>query len=167
MKYQNHLIVLSKLKELIVKLSDRQYSLPNPILSGGTLGQHFRHIVEFYTSLPHSSKGFLCYDQRPRQQELETDRILMVQTLNQILKQIQKIPANERYRTLHLENKMSSGSPAEKPIPTSLVRELTYCLDHCIHHQSLIRIGLIEQGIEHLIDDEFGVAFSTLQYRKK
>ncbi|MDC1012234.1 hypothetical protein OAQ04_03240 [Flavobacteriaceae bacterium] len=50
---------------------------------------------------------------------------------------------------------------------SSFLRELAYCLDHRIHHQSLIKIGLTEQGLDHLIDENFGVAFFTQNYRNE
>ena len=52
-------------------------------------------------------------------------------------------------------------------VQTSFFRELTYCMDHCIHHQSLIKIALLEQKLIHLIDPNFGVAFSTQLYRNQ
>ena len=48
---------------------------------------------------------------------------------------------------------------------TSVDRELLYCLDHAIHHQALIKIGLKELQIADLVGDDFGVAYSTLRYR--
>ena len=52
-------------------------------------------------------------------------------------------------------------------IETSFFRELIYCMDHCIHHQSLIKIALLEQNLIHFIDPNFGVAFSTQIYRRQ
>ena len=51
-------------------------------------------------------------------------------------------------------------------LQSSFFRELNYCMDHCIHHQSLIKIALLEQELIYLVDDNFGVAFSTQNYRK-
>ena len=56
---------------------------------------------------------------------------------------------------------------SKNKIQTSFFRELTYCMDHCIHHQSLIKIALLEQELTHLVDENFGVAFSTQNYRNR
>ncbi len=40
---------LLELKELLQKLSEEQYSRPSEILSGASIGQHLRHVLEFYT----------------------------------------------------------------------------------------------------------------------
>ncbi len=49
---------------------------------------------------------------------------------------------------------------------SSYQRELLYNLEHSIHHQALIKVALLE--IQHdLVDENFGVAQSTIEYRKK
>ena len=50
---------------------------------------------------------------------------------------------------------------------SSFERELLYCLDHAIHHQALIKIGLKELHLSHLVSPDFGVAYSTLRYRAR
>jgi hypothetical protein len=43
---------------------------------------------------------------------------------------------------------------------------LAYCLEHTIHHQALIKIGLMELNLIHLIDQHFGVAPATIRFKK-
>lgn len=50
---------------------------------------------------------------------------------------------------------------------TFINRELAYCLEHSIHHQALIKVGLKEQNIENLIDENFGVAPATIRHKQK
>jgi len=45
-------------------------------------------------------------------------------------------------------------------------REVLYNLEHCIHHQALIRVALISTK-EVVISEDFGVAPSTMQYRQQ
>ena len=61
----------------------------------------------------------------------------------------------------------ANAERGDEVVKSFYFRELNYCLDHCIHHQSLIKIGLIDQNLDHLIDENFGVAFSTQNYRNK
>jgi hypothetical protein len=63
--------------------------------------------------------------------------------------------------------KLFSKEAQNNLVNTSFERELVYCLDHAIHHQALIKIGLKEQELSHLVSQDFGVAYSTLRYRKQ
>ena len=51
-------------------------------------------------------------------------------------------------------------------IESNYYREVLYNLEHCIHHQALIKVALL--SIKNInIADGFGVAPSTLQYRQE
>jgi len=51
-------------------------------------------------------------------------------------------------------------------IETNYYRELLYNLEHCIHHQALIRVALFQ--MENIkVNANFGVAPSTIEYRKQ
>jgi hypothetical protein len=43
---------------------------------------------------------------------------------------------------------------------------MVYNIEHCIHHQALIKVALNEMEANHLINKNFGIAPSTIQYRK-
>jgi uncharacterized damage-inducible protein DinB len=58
------------------------------------------------------------------------------------------------------------GSQDNK-IPTSIGREVAYCIEHSIHHQAIIKAALIAIGREKLVDEQFGVAYSTIRHRKE
>jgi hypothetical protein len=51
-------------------------------------------------------------------------------------------------------------------IPTNFYRELLYNIEHCIHHQALIKVAFNEMKMSHLLNKNFGVAPSTIQYRE-
>ncbi len=51
-------------------------------------------------------------------------------------------------------------------IPTNFYREMVYNIEHCIHHQALIKVALNEMEANHLINKNFGIAPSTIQYRE-
>ena len=54
---------------------------------------------------------------------------------------------------------------AEPTITTSFDREEIYLVEHSIHHFALIRIALKTYFSSIKIDDNFGVAPSTIAYR--
>jgi len=72
MNFQSHKSALLEIKKLTLVLSDEVYSSPLDILSGSSIGQHMRHIVEFYTCLLSQQQGqIINYDLRARNQLIE------------------------------------------------------------------------------------------------
>ena len=48
---------------------------------------------------------------------------------------------------------------------TNISREIIFCIDHCIHHLAIIKIGLKLMNIKTK-DDNIGISPSTLKHRK-
>lgn len=150
---------LNELIGLLEQLSDTDYTFPCPELSGATIGEHTRHIIEMYQCLQKQYyTGVVNYDLRARNKQIQTDSLFAIT-------QIEEVKAN-----LDLENKplvlqqVIDGQAIT--IESNYIRELLYNLEHCIHHQALIKVGLLHcQAIA--IDDNFGVARSTIEYRKQ
>lgn len=149
---------LTELQDLLFKLTDEQYQHKSEILSGASIGQHLRHVVEFYICLLFgASQQKINYGNRDRNLEIETNRETAVEKIIEIKKQLTTLNLSQR---LYLEIESYT-------MDTSIERELLYNLEHSIHHQALIKVGLIEQNIGDLVTDAFGVAPSTLKYRNQ
>ncbi len=54
----------------------------------------------------------------------------------------------------------------QESLETNFYRELLYNFEHCIHHQALIKVGLIALG-KTPENSNFGVAISTKDYKEK
>lgn len=154
-----HLQLWQDLIDLGESLTPAQYTLKCKLLNGVSIAEHLRHAYEFYhcllLGLP--SKQF-SYDQRERDREIETNLTYAIQKMQQLKTQLSS-PIKDTKMQLHTKE-----AQTEK-VNTSLERELVYCLDHAIHHQALIKIGLKEQNLSHLVSQDFGVAYSTLRFR--
>jgi len=155
---------LESIASLLEKLNAEHYQFPSYYLSGASIGQHIRHILEFYTCLSQAFRdgGAVNYDRRKRALLLEQDPAAAVTGIQQIVHWLgsEKITGN-----VSLIATYAIDSAQTCTIPSSFQRELAYCLEHSIHHQALIKIGLFEQGLSHLIDPHFGVAPSTIKFR--
>jgi hypothetical protein len=167
MNIHPHKKVLKDLKDLLIQLESPSFCLKNTSLFGGSIGEHFRHIIEFYLCcLSQKSTDCVNYDLRHRDKQLEVDLSKGIMTIDKVLNALDQLKDSDNITlTMHTfpddEHSKSNG------VQTSFFRELTYCMDHCIHHQSLIKIALLEQKLIHLIDPNFGVAFSTQLYRNQ
>lgn len=148
----------SQLTDLIERLTADEYSDPCPELSGATIGEHMRHIIEMYQTLEKSYlSGIIDYDKRNRDQLLQTRPESALEALYLLESQLDKPDKSMTIRSV------IDGCPFS--IPTNYQRELLYNLEHSIHHQALIKVGL--RRCAATVSESFGVAKSTLEYKKQ
>lgn len=150
---------LEQFKEVLLQITDEGYTKPCNTLSGATIGQHTRHIIELYQCLLegyHVSVVF--YDKRKRNKQIEQDVHLAIDQLQRIQNTIDRPK-----RKLLLYYGLNGN---EEKIQSNYFREVMYNLEHTIHHQALIKVA-INEFTNIIVPDSFGVAPSTLQYRSK
>jgi len=152
---------INKLIYLLKQLQeDKVYDQPVLALSGSTIGQHTRHIIELFQCLLNGyESGTVNYDNRKRDRLLETNRYRAIKALEQIKENI----GEKTNRDLELEIELN-GTLIK--LPSNYYREVYYNLEHCIHHEALIKVALIELKINEVPED-FGMAPSTIQYRNQ
>lgn len=150
--------VLGELSDFLTQLKPKDFADFSPVLKTSSIGQHVRHVLELYECLVSQyESGIVCYDDRKRDKTLETD-------VDQAISKINKIQSSIQRSDKEILLKMSSGSDLET-IRSSYYRELCYNLEHCIHHQALIKVACI--NFDYLmIPASFGVAKSTIDYVK-
>lgn len=157
---------LQEIKKFLVKLDKETYRMKLDFLSGASIGQHVRHILEFYqVVLEGIPKGVINYDKRRRNKEIEELIDFAGKTIEIIILQLESI---EKDLILILNGDFSNeGQDQITEIKTTLYRELAYNLEHSIHHQSLIRVGCHVLNLDSELPENFGVAPATLKNRKK
>lgn len=150
---------LIELSGLVSQLSDDDYCCPCHDLSNATIGEHTRHIIEMFQCLENQyDNGVVNYDNRKRDYLIQTNTAFANQCIDTILNQVDKPNKN-----LQLQQIVDGE---ELLIDSNYQRELLYNLEHCIHHQALIKVAIIQsKTIE--INADFGVAGSTIEYRKQ
>jgi hypothetical protein len=150
---------LNGLIGLLNQLPEDEYSKSCFELSGATIGEHIRHIVEMFQCLNRNyDSGFVNYDKRERNILIETNTDFAVQIILDIQNNISKENKN-----LELQQ-MIDGVVVK--IQSNYYRELLCNLEHCIHHQALIKVAVL-QCENIVVDENFGVASSTIEYRKQ
>lgn len=155
---------LLQIRDLLGNITGDNYSSKQEILSGASIGQHVRHILEFYLLLVSGSfSGIISYDKRERDIRIENNPEFAVQTIGRLIKGIDTLDNN---LLIKLEADYTAGGNSRSFIKSSVGRELAYCIEHSIHHQALIKAALISLGFRNATDEHFGVAYSTIRYRK-
>jgi hypothetical protein len=76
---------LNEIRNVLVQLSTEQYSYSSKTLFGATIGQHVRHILEFYQSaLNGLETKTINYDNRKRNLLIESDNKYAMQVIDEI-----------------------------------------------------------------------------------
>ena len=150
---------LNELVSLLNQISNDDYTLPCKGLSNSTIGEHMRHIIEMFQCLENQyESGVVNYDKRNRDYQIQTNTDFALQCITDVKNQLEK-----ENKKLVLQQIIDEE---ELYIESNYFRELLYNLEHCIHHQALIKVAVLQ--LEHLqIDADFGVARSTIEYRKQ
>lgn len=150
---------LIELESLLHQLSNDDFASPCRALSNSTIGEHTRHIIEMFQCLENQyENGIVNYDKRNRDYRIQSDTGFALKCIADIKSQLEKENKNILLEQIVDEEELH--------IETNYFRELLYNLEHCIHHQALIKVAVLQ--LEHLqIDADFGVARSTIEYRKQ
>lgn len=156
--------ILNQLESIPEQIQDRDFSLPSRLLSGSTVGQHLRHTLEFFLCLERGFKeGIINYDKREHDKRIECDRSLAISAINHIRHFIASCPHD---RALKLEVGYEQHSERCYEVQTSYYRELTYNIEHAVHHMAIMKIGVRETAPYIILPGHFGVAVSTVRYRE-
>jgi hypothetical protein len=158
MLYSTIKSTLYEVVSLLDQLDEEEYQQPCPALSDGTIGQHTRHIIEMFQCLMNNyHDAEVNYDLRKRNKRIESEADYAIACIKEIILSMEK----ENKPFMLIQN--IAGS--EVVIESSYHRELLYNLEHCIHHQALIKVAVLGNN-KVLLHENFGVAPSTIQYKK-
>lgn len=150
---------LDELTNLLDQLSDIDFSKSCVALSNSSIGEHTRHIVEMFQCLEKSyDSGVLNYDNRERDKRIQTETAFAKQCVFEV-----KLGLKTEDKSISLEQVIDG---LVLRIESNYYRELLYNLEHCIHHQALIKVAVL-QCENVMLDEDFGVASSTIAYRKQ
>lgn len=154
--------IFVQLSGSLSQLSPPQYRQPCTTLFNNTIGQHVRHIIELFQCLENGyESGVVNYEKRKRDELIESDKELAARLLIDLHRVL-----NKPNKLLTLEACYDDQVTESIAIETNYYREIAYNLEHTIHHMALIRVGITEISTIQLPDD-FGVASSTIKYRKQ
>ena len=158
---EQNIAILNDAKLYLQALSKEQYTTHIELMSGGTLGQHTRHFIEFYQCL--LNQACLCeidYDARQRNLLIESNPQIATSSIDEVIEQLATLD-------LSTETVIKICNSTDYTINSTLGRELLYNLEHCIHHLALIKIGLKIVAPNITLPKHFGFAPSTILHQKQ
>jgi hypothetical protein len=155
-------VIFQQLEDSLVQLNNEQYCKKIDTLSGATVGQHVRHVVEMFVCLQEGyTTGTVNYEKRKRDLTIESSNEVAVNLMQHINSSL-----FVENKELILEAGFDENSVELNQLPTNYFREIAYNLEHAIHHMALIKIG-INQVSDILLPQGYGVASSTIKYRQR
>ncbi|TAK34481.1 MAG: DinB family protein [Saprospiraceae bacterium] len=159
-------IILRQIAGLLEKLDEDTYSRPLELFNGSSIGQHFRHILDFYDCLLKGlAAGRIDYTKRQRDLRMEQEPGYAAAILENLARQTESV---EEATPVEILADFSSDFNEERPpVQSSAARELMYAYDHAVHHLAIIKMGLKVVASKVEAGPETGVAPSTLRYWKE
>jgi hypothetical protein len=161
------LALLQQAIGFIETIDDASYAHPSRLMPGGTIGKHFRHVVDHFTAtLAPLRQGIepgatIEYDRRERNVPMETCRRTAVSEIRGVMQELlgARESASEDPVTVRV---MLSADGAERDFRSTLGRELAFASHHAVHHHAMIQVIAGELGLP--VPDGFGKAPATLNF---
>ena len=150
--------------ELLEERSDTAYTRRLSVAANASIGGHYRHCLDHFDCLLESlASGWVDYDKRKRDSDLESDRQEAIQTSNRMIQSLQSMDAEQLQLGVKVRCKVRSDVERSQDVDSTIAREIMYVVAHGVHHFALIAV--MARVIDLPLPHEFGVAPSTLQHR--
>ena len=157
------LTLVQQINHVISQLESAKYHHPLPEFNGSSLGQHFRHILEFFQCLEDGvQSGTVDYAARNRNPVYESNPAIASAAFEAFNHALPKFDL-----TLPVQVRAEFGTDNRPCYESTVGRELLFVYDHAIHHLAIIKIGLICHYPEISVDKDLGVSPSTVKARAK
>lgn len=158
--------VLNDLRHYLSVVEPVLYQAPMDLLSGSTIGQHTRHIIEFYNCLLDQFNigdlPVINYAMRQRDYRIESEPDHALMLVNSICERLEILDANKKCLLDCTEHGQENLL-----IASTIGRELIYNIEHTIHHLAIVKIALKASAPSIDLPEHFGVAPSTIRHRQE
>jgi uncharacterized damage-inducible protein DinB len=155
--------ILGQLSDAMRQLAPEDFCRASRALSNATIGQHLRHTLEFFICLERGlSSGVVNYDNREHDERMEKDKDTAIEAMVRVINFVRTLKENH---PLVLEVGYDVDSDEAQSMETNVFRELTYNIEHAVHHMAMIKIGLRDVAPYVVIPPDFGVAVSTMRHK--
>lgn len=158
---------LDQARVLIESIDDVIYSRPVEEAHNASIGDHIRHTLDHYWALLKGfPEGMIDYDNRDRASTVATNREKALQSITNINATLSGLSAESAGNPVRLVSGQWDPENDERIyLESNLLRELSFCLSHTIHHFAII--GIQATLLSVAVPAGFGIAPSTLRFQMK
>lgn len=165
----NNIAALLTGRGIIAALADDQYSFICLPYTTASIGSHFRHIIDHYQCLLAGlAERRVDYDVRDRNILIERHTGHALQQLDTTvaaMRTLQDESVTGPQLSLSVRLCTTLSGVEDDFFPSTLHREMVFLHTHTTHHFSLV--ALLMRLIDLPVDENLGVAPSTLAYREQ
>ncbi len=155
--------IIRQITELLETLNNQMYAQPLEVFKGSSIGQHFRHILDFYLCLIRGvHEGTVDYARRDRNPLAESDVHFIKQAFYKVAQNINQFSEEA---PLKVWGDFTTKAEQRPALYSSIGRELMFAYDHAVHHLAMIKIGIATVAPNLHLDLSLGVAPSTIKHR--
>lgn len=151
---------------LLESITDEQFTTPVAPAFNASLGAHYRHSLDHFTSFfSGMEEGQIDYDRRTRDVVLESDRFAALNKTRELKERVEALSSDDLEDRTLVASKVRYSDGAAQSVEATVARELMYVITHAMHHYALIRV--MGNLLEVRVPAEFGYAPSTIDHEKK
>jgi uncharacterized damage-inducible protein DinB len=154
--------MFDQINEVISVLNDEEFNTELKLFNGSSIGAHIRHIYDFYECVILAEEK-IDYTCRKRNPEIEKFRLKAQEAYYKLLQNLPNINPKEKVKVI---GDFSYQESDNEVIVSTFGRELMYAFDHSVHHLAIIKMGIRAHFSSIKIDNDLGVAPSTIRYIK-
>jgi len=132
---------------------------------GGSIGEHYRHVIEHFTCLLAGIReGYVNYDARKRDRSIETDIEYAHAVTEALIDDFKRLPWDVFQKWVHVTYTVAYNTEEVESVLSNVSREIVFCVGHAVHHYAIIRLLCAQAAIA--MPSGFGVAPSTLRHAR-
>lgn len=145
------------------RLSEEVYARPLGGVFTGSLGAHYRHILEHFLCLTEGIRtGEVNYDHRRRDPLLESSFMQARLVTEALMDQFRDLSPDTLQQECLVSYRVAYGESREEAVLSNVAREIMFCVGHAIHHYAILKLLCAGAGVD--LPYEFGIAPSTLKH---
>jgi len=158
--------ILGQGEVLLRALSGENYTRRVPLAFNASIGGHYRHCLDQFTSLLRAlDADEVNYDHRERDVRIESQPDFALTLTQQMRAQLERLPLSALDSPVRARCEVSYAHGASPVTGSTFGRELVYAIAHAIHHYALISV--MARLMEATLPEHFGVAPSTVAHHAK